>query len=77
MPMPAALGLVVALVFGVLSMILPWSFKIITLPISFCALSIAIIVLFFGDDLQWIGIKVAGLKKENGRVSSEVGEASE
>jgi hypothetical protein len=74
LPLPAALGLVAALVFGVLSMLLPLVIKIITIPCMIFGLIAAVAALVLGDDIQWVGVKHAGIKVENGRVSSEVDE---
>ncbi len=71
MPMAAALGLGVALIFGVLSLLLPLALKLITIPLVIAALVVAGLAFFMGDELQWL--QVMWLSRiEDSRLSSEL-----
>lgn len=72
MPMAAALGLGIALVFGVLSMMLPWVLKLLTLPVTLAGLLLAGFSFFMGDEIQWFDVMRLGRFVENNRVTSEV-----
>ena len=56
MPLVAAIGMGVALIFGVLSLLLPLVLKFLTLPIMLAGLAAAALAFFFGDELQWLDI---------------------
>jgi len=77
MPMAAAIGLVVLLIFTVLSLMLPWWLKVFTVPVAIGALMVAAVTLFFGDGVQWLGVQRLGLRVENRRVSSEITQEEE
>lgn len=72
MPLVAALGMGVALIFGVLSMLLPWMGKFITLPLMAGGLVFAALAFFLGDELQWLSVIRLGRFVENKRVTSEL-----
>lgn len=72
MPLVAALAIGVALVFGVLSLMLPWVLKIITLPVTLAGVLAAGFAFWLGDELQWFSVMRLGRAFENNRVTSEV-----
>jgi hypothetical protein len=72
MPMAAALGLGVALIFGVLSLLLPLGLKFFTLPLMLIGLVIAGFAFYMGDELQWFDVMRLGRFVENNRVTSEI-----
>ena len=74
MPMAAALGLGVALIFGVLSLLLPLVLKFFTLPLMLIGLVIAGFAFYMGDELQWFDVMRLGRFVENNRVTSEISE---
>ena len=71
MPLIAALGLTVALIFGVLSMLLPWFLLFFTLPFTIGGFIVAGAAFYWGDELQFLNIIRLGRFVENNRVSSE------
>ena len=74
MPMAAALGLGVALIFGVLSLLLPLVLKFFTLPLMLIGLVIAGFTFYMGDELQWFDVMRLGRFVENHRITSEISE---
>lgn len=74
MPMAAAIGLGVALIFGVLSLLLPWVLKLLTLPAMFAGLILAGVAFYLGEELPWISVMRLGRFVEDHRVTSELGE---
>jgi hypothetical protein len=74
MPMAAALGLGVALIFGVLSLLLPLVLKFFTLPLMLIGLGIAGFAFYMGDELQWFDVMRLGRFVENHRITSEISE---
>lgn len=74
MPIAAAIGLGLALIFGVLSLMLPWVLKVITLPLMLGGFFIAGLAFFMGDELQWFGVMYQGKFIENNRITSEITE---
>lgn len=70
-PLIAALGLTVALVFFVLSLLLPLVIKLFTIPLALAGLSVAVAAFYMGDDLQFLNVIRLGKIVENNRVSSE------
>ena len=74
MPMAAAIGLGVALIFGVLSLLLPLVLKFITLPLMLIGLVIAGFAFYMGDELQWFDVMRLGRFVENHRITSEISE---
>ncbi len=74
MPLVAALGMGVALIFGVLSLLLPLVLKLFTIPLMVAGLVVAALAFFFGDDLQWLGVMRLGRFVENNRLTSELSE---
>lgn len=74
MPELAAIGLVVMLVFTVLSALpIPWFLKVITIPCALGGLSLAAMAFREGDDLQWMELKYLS-RFEDGCVTSEIDE---
>lgn len=71
MPMMAAFGLVVALICGVLSLMLPWVLKLFTVPLALAGGVAAGVAFWQGDELPWLGVKRLSAI-ENNRVTSEV-----
>lgn len=63
----------VALIFFVLSLMLPLVLKLITIPITLAGLGVAAAAFFFGDELQWLGVVRLGCFVENRRITSELG----
>lgn len=72
MPMAAALGMGVALIFGVLSMLLPVVLKFVTVPLMIAGLIVAALAFLLGDQLQWVGVMWLGRFVENKRITSEL-----
>jgi hypothetical protein len=72
MPMIAALGLGVALIFGVLSLLLPLFLKFFTIPLACGGVGAAAFAFYFGDELQWLDVMRLGRFVENNRVTSEI-----
>jgi len=72
MPMAAALGMGVALIFGVLSLLLPLVLKLFTIPLMIAGLVIAGLAFYLGDELQWLGVMRLGRFVENKRLTSEL-----
>lgn len=71
MPMMAALGLAAALIFGVLSLMLPWVLKLFTLPLALAGALAAGFAFWLGEEIQWFGVmRLSAI--ENNRVTSEV-----
>lgn len=71
LPMMAAIGLAVALICGVLSLMVPWVLKVITLPAALVGGLAAGVAFWQGDEIQWLGVKRLSAI-ENNRVTSEV-----
>lgn len=72
MPMVGAIGLGLALIFGVLSLLLPLILKLLTLPLMLLGLVIAAVAFFLGDELQWLSVIWIGRFGENNRLTSEL-----
>ena len=72
MPMAAALGMGVALIFGVLSLLLPLALKLFTIHLMIAGLVIAGLAFYLGDELQWLGVMRLGRFVENKRLTSEL-----
>jgi glucan phosphoethanolaminetransferase (alkaline phosphatase superfamily) len=72
MPMAAALGMGLALIFGVLSLLLPLALKLFTLPLMLVGLVVAGFAFYMGDELQWFDVMRLGRFVENNRVTSEI-----
>lgn len=70
-PLIAALGLTVALVFFVLSLLLPLVLKLFTIPLALAGALVAVAAFYMGDDLQFLNVIRLGKIVENNRVSSE------
>ena len=73
MPMASAIGMGVALIFGVLSLLLPVVLKFVTVPVMLLGLIVAGLAFYLGDELQWFGVMRLGRFVENNRVTSELG----
>lgn len=72
MPMAAAFGMGLALIFGVLSLLLPLALKLFTLPAMLVGLVVAGFAFYMGDELQWFDVMRLGRFVENNRVTSEI-----
>lgn len=72
MPMVAAIGLGVALIFGVLSLLLPLALKLFSIPLMVAGLAFAGLAFFLGDELQWLRVIWLGRIVENKRITSEL-----
>ena len=72
MPMAAAIGLAFALVFAVLSMLVPVFLKFITVPIMVSGLVVSALAFFYGEELQWLPVMWLGRVVEPNRLASEV-----
>jgi len=68
----AALGGGAALVFGVFSLLLPLALKLITVPVTLAALSVAAVAVWLGDDLPLAALIWRGKRVEPGRVTAEI-----
>ena len=75
MPFAAAIGLAVALIFFVLSLMLPVVLKFVTIPVMLAGLAVAAAAFYLGDELQWFGVMRLGRFVENKRITSELGRA--
>lgn len=71
MPQLGAIGAVSALIFAVLSLILPLVLKFFTIPLVFVSLAVAGLAFYYGDELPWLGVMWRG-RIENNRLSSEL-----
>jgi hypothetical protein len=71
MPFLAAVGGVFFLVFGVLALLLPLALKILTVPLAIGGAVMAVIAIFFGDDLPFLPLMWRGRFLEAKRVTSE------
>lgn len=76
MPLLAAVSLIGALVFGVLTIAVPLVLKFLTAPLLIAALSVAFLAFWKGDDLPWLSVMLQA-RREDGRVTSEVVESKE
>lgn len=74
MPFSAAIGLAVALIFSVLSLMLPLVLKFVTIPVMLAGLVVAGAAFYMGDELQWFGVMRLGNFVENKRITSELGQ---
>lgn len=72
MPIAAALGMGVALVFGVLSLLVLLALKFVTIPLMIAGLAIAGLAFFLGDELQWLEVMRLGRFVEDRRLTSEL-----
>ena len=70
-PLVAALGLSVALIFFVLSLLLPLVLKLFTIPLALDGAVVAGAAFWMGDDLQFLNVMRLGRFVENNRVTSE------
>lgn len=70
-PMIAALGITVALIFFVLSLLLPFALKFFTVPIFLGGLIVSAAAFYWGDELQFLNVMRLGRFVENNRVTSE------
>ena len=70
-PLVAALGLTVALIGFVLSLLVPLVIKLFTIPITLVGAVVAAAAFFMGDDLQFLNIIRLGRFVEKNRVTSE------
>ena len=71
MPMVAAIGMGVALIFGVLSLLLPLVLKFLALPVMLAGLAAAALAFYFGDELQWLDVMWRSRDEDN-RLTSGV-----
>jgi hypothetical protein len=69
-PMPAAIGAIIAFALGVLTVMLPWVLKPFTLAAALAALAFAVYVLRLGDDWPFRSIMAAS-RRERGGVTAE------
>jgi hypothetical protein len=74
MPFAAAIGLAVALIFFVLTLMLPLILKFVTVPVMLAGLAVAATAFYLGDELQWFGVMRLGRFVENRRITSELGQ---
>ena len=74
MPFAAAIGLAVALIFLVLSLMMPLVLKFVTIPVMLAGLAVAAAAFYMGDELQWFGVMRLGRFVENKRITSELGQ---
>ena len=70
-PLIAVLGFAVALMFGVLSLMIPLIFKFFTVPLALSGVLTAVVAQFMGDELQFLNVRRLGIIVENNRVTSE------
>lgn len=70
MPLIAALGLGLALIFGVLSLMLPAVALLLTLPAALAGLLFAAAGFFWGEELPWLPVMRLS-RVENNRITSE------
>jgi uncharacterized membrane-anchored protein YitT (DUF2179 family) len=71
MPLVAALGLTVALICFVLSLLVPLALKFFTIPLTLAGAIVAGLAFYMGDDLQFLNVMRLGRFVENNRVTSE------
>lgn len=73
MPVVGAIGLVGFLIFGVFSLLLPFGFKLVTIPLALVAGVVSFLGFYFGDDLPFLTVMLRGRFHERRRVTSETG----
>jgi hypothetical protein len=71
MPLVAALGLTVALICFVLSLLVPLALMFFTIPLTLAGAIVAGLAFYMGDDLQFLNVMRLGRFIENNRVTSE------
>lgn len=72
MPWFAVIGLGLALIAGVLSMMLPWWVCIFTLPLVVGGIATAVFAFRHSENLQFIKVMYLGKYVETRRVTSEI-----
>jgi len=70
-PMWAAIACLIALIFGVLSLIIPFIVKLVTIPVAVGALLVAAVAFWFGEDIPFVPLMLRGRFYEVKRVTSE------
>lgn len=65
MPLYAVLGLLGALIFGVVSLLLPTFFLLITLPLFLGCLGIAVASFWIGDELPFLPVMLASRRERH------------
>lgn len=73
MPVVGAAGLVAALIFAVFSLLLPWGFRLVTIPLAFGSGALAFLGFYLGDDLPFLTVMIQGRYREGRRITSESG----
>jgi hypothetical protein len=71
LPLIAALGVTLALICFVLSLLVPLVLKFITIPLALAGVIVAGIAFYMGDDLQFLNIIRLGRFVEKNCVTSE------
>lgn len=71
MPLVAAIGLVIALITFVFSLLVPLPLKFITVPLAVAGAIVAGAAFYMGDELQFINVMRLGRFVEKNRVTSE------
>ncbi len=72
LPLYVAVGGGTALICGVFSLLLPVALKLVTVPLTLLALSVAVVAAWLGDDLPLAALIWRGRRVEPGRQSAEV-----
>jgi hypothetical protein len=70
-PIIAAIGLTVFLVFFVLTLMLPWTVKFFTFLVAIVSFFVAVRAFIMGDELQFLNVMRLGRLVENNCVTSE------
>ena len=73
LPVVGAIGLVATLIFAVFSLLLPFSLKLIVVPLAILSGVIAFLGFYLGEDLPFLPVMILGRYVERRRVTSETG----